>query len=99
MHRWRFLFSAALIIIIATLFRCWMIDTRPLHSDEGVNFLFVQTTNREGYYPYSHVNYHGPLFFYLITWAVNLIGESEFGLRFIAILFGILTTAMMCAFS
>lgn len=79
------------ILLIACDLRFFEIDTRPPHSDEGVNFLFIGTTNKQGYYPYSHQNYHGPLFFYLITGVVNLLGDSLLDLRLTAIVCGILT--------
>ena len=63
-----------------------------------MNFLFVETTNREGYYPYSHENYHGPLFFYLTTWIVNTFGDSLIGLRGASILSGVLTIILLTAF-
>jgi uncharacterized protein (TIGR03663 family) len=87
------------IILVALYLRVFQIDTRPPHSDEAVNFLFVQTVNRLGYYPYSHENYHGPLFFYFITGLVNLLGDSLLGLRACSILAGTLTVAALLAFA
>ncbi len=95
------LLSVSLIAVFAAIalyLRVFEIDVRPPHSDEGVNFLFVETTNREGYYPYSHENYHGPLFFYLTTWIVNTFGDSLLGLRGISILSGVLTVLLLAAF-
>lgn len=84
-----------LAIVIGIGFRVFEIDNRPLHSDEGVNFNFLEETARQGYYPYSHENYHGPLYFYLtiaVVKIVNAIGvtpkDSELALRGSAILAG-----------
>ncbi|MFN8389649.1 MAG: TIGR03663 family protein [Bdellovibrionota bacterium] len=86
-------------LIVASLqLRTFQIDTRPPHSDESVNFLFVETTNRMGYYPYSHENYHGPLFFYIITGLVNLLGDSLLGLRAGSIICGTLTVVALLLF-
>ncbi|MCB0340148.1 MAG: hypothetical protein KDD53_11115, partial [Bdellovibrionales bacterium] len=49
---------------LAYVLRTYEIGLRPLHNDEGVNFYFLQEIGRLGYYPYSHENYHGPLYFY-----------------------------------
>jgi len=84
----------ALILLLASDLRLFQLDTRPPHSDEGVNFLFVESTNKQGYFPYSHLNYHGPLFFYLITACVNIFGDGMLGLRLTSIVFGILTVAL-----
>ena len=89
-----FVFIAA----VAVYLRVVEIDVRPPHSDEGVNYLFVETTNREGYYPYSHENYHGPLYFYLSTWIVNTFGDSLLALRASSILSGVLTVILLAAF-
>ncbi len=100
----------AMILSIAAMVRMTAIETRPLHSDESVNFLFFQSTGRNGYYQYSHENYHGPLFFYLLTGFIELFevlfrlglfydhGDCVFGLRFVAIFFGLLTVATVVAF-
>ena len=76
--------------MLAAWLRCFQIETRPPHSDESVNFLFTETTNRLGYYPYSHENYHGPIYFYLITLLVNTFGDSLLALRLGSIICGTL---------
>ncbi|NLF25980.1 MAG: hypothetical protein GX589_10040, partial [Deltaproteobacteria bacterium] len=79
----------ALILVVALLLRVWQIDLRPLHSDEGVNFHFIQQIFDNGYYPYSHENYHGPSFFYFSALCVSVLGWSDLGLRFSAVLAGV----------
>ncbi len=87
-----------LIALIASYLRVFQIETRPLHSDEAVNFLFVEQTNSSGYYPYSHENYHGPLFFYIVTGLVNQFGDSIFALRAAAIFAGIFCLVSLFGF-
>lgn len=99
--------GAAAILFVAALLRTFAIETRPFHSDESVNNLFVDYTTRDGYYKYSHENYHGPLFFYWLTGFVRVFdilhdyglffdrGDCPFGMRFVAIFFGFLTVALI----
>ena len=91
----RFWFCFFLIAAAAIFLRVWQIDLRPLHSDEGVNFHFLQSILRDGYYHYSHENYHGPAFFYLSTLAVSVLGFGELGMRASAVLPGILLLALL----
>lgn len=86
------------IALVGAYLRFFELEVRPPHSDEAVNFLFVETTNRMGYFPYSHENYHGPIFFYLITALVNLFGEELTGLRLGAVLSGIATIVLIGGF-
>lgn len=73
------------ITALAVVLRLADIDLRPLHSDEGVNFHFIQEMFRRGYYNYSHENYHGPAYFYFTGACVWLFGNGELGLRLSAI--------------
>ena len=76
---------------IALYFRLHLLALRPLHNDEGVNFFFIQNIVEKGYYEYSHLNYHGPAYFYLTLLFYKLVGDSEQGLRASAVLCGCLT--------
>lgn len=79
------------IICAALAIRVYHIDLRPLHNDEGVNYFFFKDVRSEGYYKYSHENYHGPSYFYLSTFLTgpNVFGDSELGVRSSAIIAGI----------
>jgi uncharacterized protein (TIGR03663 family) len=83
-----------LTIVIAFVVRVYEIDLRPLHHDEGVNFHFLQETANRGYYPYSHENYHGPLYFYLSRLFLTLFGDNELGLRLSSIVSGLSLVAL-----
>lgn len=79
------------LLLVATFIRFYAIDLRPLHHDEGVNHLFIQGIERDGYYQYSHENYHGPTYFYL-TWAIwKFFGDTEMGMRGGVAAVGVLT--------
>ncbi len=78
-------FVLLLLCVIACLLRLWQIDLRPLHNDEGVNFYFLEKISSLGYYPYSHENYHGPLYFYVTYGFTSLLGDSVLALRSSAI--------------
>jgi uncharacterized protein (TIGR03663 family) len=74
------------ILLIALSIRVYSIADRPLHNDEGVNYFFVRDVLNKGYYPYSHLNYHGPSFFYLLTFFCHFFGFSEMSIRSASIL-------------
>lgn len=94
----RFYFWIVLLLLAAGGFylRARGIDLRPLHNDEGVNFHFLLSIFRDGYFPYSHENYHGPSYFYLSTLCTAALGFGEFGVRSAAVLSGmLLLTALL----
>ena len=78
-----------LIACLAFYLRVSDIEARPLHSDESVNFLFIEGLFRDGIYPYSHENYHGPLYFFLMGLGIKLLNDSVLGVRLASIIGGI----------
>jgi len=82
--------SAAVVLLLAVsvIARIWNIELRPLHHDEGVNFHFFEVLRNKSFYPYSHENFHGPLFFYLGAWLSSLFNDSILGLRMLSIVIG-----------
>ena len=83
------------IFIVALVLRLLHLSERPFHNDEGVNYFFLTNITEKGYYPYSHENYHGPTFFYWSYLWFSLIGDSEVGIRFSAVLSGLLTLPLL----
>lgn len=81
-------FGFALLLLLALAIRAVLISNHPLHHDEGVNFALTRTIFEFGFYEYSHQNFHGPLFFYLMALSIKLLGDSEFALRFVSIVCG-----------
>ncbi|MCB0323906.1 MAG: TIGR03663 family protein [Bdellovibrionales bacterium] len=80
--KWTWSFAGCLfVLVVAAVTRLHELELRPLHSDEGVNHFFVEEVRREGFYRYSHENYHGPLYFYLATATTHFFGDDSFGLR------------------
>jgi len=75
-------------IATALALRVWDIELRPLHHDEGVNFYFFEILRDKGFYPYSHQNFHGPLFFYPSAYLSAWMDDSILGLRSFSILIG-----------
>ena len=69
------------VLIVGSALRLFDLDLRPLHSDEGVNFHFMRDVFKNGYYSYSHENYHGPTYFYLLAAVVRVFGEAEWAIR------------------
>jgi len=88
------IFLVLVIMIGAFLLRAYEIQLRPLHHDEGVNFHFLKEIGAKGYYPYSHLNYHGPLYFYISELFLNIFGDNELGLRLASIVSGMALVAL-----
>jgi uncharacterized protein (TIGR03663 family) len=82
------------LILTASLARIYLLELRPLHHDEGVNFHFLRKMEELGFYPYSHRNYHGPAYFYFTWNFFNLFGQTEAALRASVVFFGVLATAL-----
>lgn len=76
-------------IVLGIGLRCYSIGDRPMHSDEGVNYHFVKGMMKDGYYHYSHKNYHGPTYFYFLYAVHSIFGTNDFTHRLPAILSGI----------
>ena len=81
--------------MLALVLRCWAIETRPLHSDEGVNYHFLQKIAESGVYDYSHANYHGPAFHWLEYGVTGLFGFSVLSLRLLSIICGVLLVLLL----
>ncbi|MCB0354456.1 MAG: TIGR03663 family protein [Bdellovibrionales bacterium] len=99
-NRWIPLFLIlALSFGVAIGLRTYDLSNRPFHNDEGVNYHFVKETLQKGYYPYSHANYHGPLYFYLLVGTTKLFSSEaepdELSMKLSAVLCGLLLVALV----
>ena len=74
---WRFFIFAVLIFIS----RFYFLENKPLHFDEGINGWFVLQMQKNGFYRYDPINFHGPLYFYLLRIWTEIWGQSIFVLR------------------
>ena len=81
-----------LLLLILLLFRFYDLGVRPPHHDESVNGWFVDGILNRGYYVYDPHNYHGPLFFYILTLFEKIFGRSIEALRYPTVIFGSLIT-------
>jgi uncharacterized protein (TIGR03663 family) len=86
------------IICIAIVLRCWLIEIKPPHFDEGINGWFADQMTTMGYYRYDPSNYHGPLHFYAVFLSQTLFGREIWALRLPAILASILAVCAMLRF-
>jgi uncharacterized protein (TIGR03663 family) len=92
------LLTAAMIavaIIVAFWFRFNLIDIKPFHFDEGVNYNFLNNLAKAGEYRYDPTNYHGPTLYYLALITLRIFGEDTFALRFWPAIFGVLAVTML----
>jgi uncharacterized protein (TIGR03663 family) len=85
----------AVAIIVAFWFRFNLIDIKPFHFDEGVNYNFLHNLATTGEYRYDPTNYHGPTLYYLALITLRIFGEDTFALRFWPAIFGVLTVSML----
>lgn len=80
--------SRAIPLLILVLFRFYDLGARPIHHDESVNGWFVDGILNRGFYVYDPQNYHGPLFFYILTFFEKIFGRSVEALRYPTVFFG-----------
>lgn len=87
-----------MIICTALVLRCWLIEIKPPHFDEGINGWFADQMTATGYYRYDPTNYHGPLHFYAVFLSQTLFGREVWALRLPAILASVLCVVAMLRF-
>ena len=87
-----------MIVCIAIVLRCWLIEIKPPHFDEGINGWFADQMTATGYYRYDPTNYHGPLHFYAVFLSQTLFGREVWALRLPAILASVLCVVAMLRF-
>jgi len=75
-------------LVILLLLRFYDLGIRPPHHDEAVNGWFVDGILNRGYYVYDPQNYHGPLFFYILTVFEKIFGRGIVWLRVVPVIFG-----------
>ena len=83
-------FRVTPIIFLATLLRIYALDSPPLFFDESAHAAIVATVP-EGY-RYDPA-FHGPLHYYTVAPVLKAFGESEFTLRIVPALLGVLLVA------
>lgn len=80
-----------LICVLALVSRFALLEERVLHHDEGVNYFFAEKiVSGKGFF-YEPLNYHGPFYFFFLSLSFLIFGINEFGLRFPAAVFGVLS--------
>ena len=86
------------ILSVAIFLRCWLIEIKPPHFDEGINGWFADQMTANGYYRYDPTNYHGPLHFYAVFLSQTLFGREVWALRLPAVIAGLLAVWAMLRF-
>ena len=85
------------ILVLAFALRVWNIANLRMWGDEGFS---VFSAHRDLYaitFEGKDVDPHPPLYYYLLHFWLPLAGSSEFSIRFLSILFGTATVALMYA--
>ncbi|MBO9668025.1 MAG: TIGR03663 family protein, partial [Bdellovibrio sp.] len=85
------------ILLLTIVSRFLAITNKPIHFDESINGWFVMQMKTLGFYKYDPVNYHGPLYFYLLQSFEFLWGRSLQTLRSVPSVFGVFSV-MLFAF-
>jgi len=86
------------IMALATLLRCWGLEIKPPHFDEGINGWFADRIAATGYYAYDPTNFHGPWYFYLVHLSQVLFGRELWALRLPSILGSLLSVWLLFRF-
>jgi uncharacterized protein (TIGR03663 family) len=86
------------ILLIAIFLRCWLLEIKPAHFDEGINGWFADQMRATGYHKYDPTNYHGPLHFYAVFLSQTLLGRELWVLRLPAILASVLCVLALFRF-
>ena len=84
------LLSCAVITVVATFLRFYMLALKPLHHDEGVNGFFLTNLFRDGVYKYDPANYHGPTLYYISLAFTKVFGLETIPIRASVAIFGVL---------
>lgn len=91
--------ALSILFLLAVILAAWIrfdnLGIKPLHHDEGVNAFFLTNLDNSGSYKYNPDNYHGPSIYYLAWPALKVFGDTDFALRFIPALFGVLTVILL----
>jgi len=75
------------LLIIASLIRLYNLSLPPLFFDESIHATILKSLF-QGTYRYDPA-YHGPLLYYILYAPVKLLGESEFSLRILPAITGV----------
>ncbi|MFI4912252.1 MAG: flippase activity-associated protein Agl23 [Sedimentisphaeraceae bacterium JB056] len=95
-----YIISILTVLIIGAASRLWLLDVRPMHTDEAVHAVKFGYLLEDNYYRYDPSDYHGPILNYLTLIPVKLAGIkvfehlSEFDLRIVPAFGGILLMLM-----
>jgi uncharacterized protein (TIGR03663 family) len=82
--------AIVLLFGLAAALRLGALELRPPHHDEGVNGWFIEKMRqRGGYYSYDPANYHGPLYFYVLSATRDQLGYGLWQLRLPGALIGL----------
>jgi mannosyltransferase len=91
----RYLTLQAGILLLATLVRLWGLGTQSLWLDEAFSYLFATLPPDTAWQAVIADAVHPPLYYVMLRPWLELVGHSEFALRFPSVLTGVLAVALM----
>lgn len=84
----------ALIIFIGLFLRIYNLDKESIWVDEIISIKMVHF-KLSTIIKAILIDYHPPLYYYILHYWVNLFGDSEFAIRFLSVIFGFLAIFMI----
>ncbi len=96
-HPWRFI-APLLILWLAFGLRLYQLDFQSIWWDEG-HSLFVASQPISQIPTLPAMDVHPPAYFVLLHGWMTLTGQSEFTLRYLSVLFSLLTVALLWRFA
>jgi len=92
-----FSWSMLAILLLGTALRFLYLGRQSLWIDEGFSWLAVQLSFG-GVTLLSLHDVHPPLYYYLLKASLWILPDTEFGMRFVSVVFSVATLAIMMAF-
>lgn len=94
LRRWAAVLVTALIVWIAFALRVYRIDGQSLWYDEGVSAVMAQR-DLASIAVNAAADIHPPLYYYFLHFWASLAGGSEFALRWLSLMFGVMLVALV----
>ncbi len=82
-----------LLLFFTFLIRLWNLTAQSVWVDEGFSWF----TTQADVWALLRSDVHPPLYFLVLSGWVGIVGDSELGLRYLSLLCGMLSTAMVAA--
>lgn len=86
------------LVLLAFGLRLWRLDVQPLHGDEAFSVLFSSSPLARILQSMLTTEPNPPLYWLTLRAWMDIVGRSEFAVRFLSVLFGTATVALLYPF-